>query len=51
MAFGREALDIRHRLPDHKGQGVWRCYGQHQPLISGLLLPRTVRTGPIARMG
>ena len=30
---------------------MWRCHGQHQPLISGLLLPRAVRGGSVGTMG
>ena len=37
--LGWEALDMRQRLPDHKGQGVWRRCGQHQPLVRGCNAP------------
>lgn len=40
-AAGRSAL----RLPDHKGQEVLRCYGQHQPLVRGYYAPDAARGG------
>lgn len=43
VTFRREALNIRHRLPDRSGQG-WFC-GPTRPLSAGLLSPGTVRLG------
>ena len=38
--FRREALDIRRRLPDRRGQG-WCRYGRHQTACVGVTTPQS----------